>query len=50
MTLQQQAEKEGVTKQAVWARTKKGYLYHKNYQREYYHKKHPKARYNKINI
>jgi predicted DNA-binding protein YlxM (UPF0122 family) len=34
-TLQQIADREGVTRQAVWARTEKGKAYHKAYQKAY---------------
>ena len=41
MTLQEQANKEGVTRQAIWARGKKGKAYRKTdkykaYQKNYY--------------
>ena len=53
-TLQEQANKEGVTRQAIWLRTEKGKAYQKAYQktdkykayeRARYHKLHPEAKY-----
>jgi hypothetical protein len=36
LTLQQKADKEGVTRQAIWLKTPKGKAYRKAYQKAYY--------------
>ena len=35
MTLQQQADKEGVSRQAIWLKTEKGKAYQKAYRKAY---------------
>ncbi len=47
MTLQQQADKLGISRQAVWQKTGKGLKYTREYYIKRYHKLHPKARYYK---
>ena len=48
MTLQEQANKEGVSRQAIWVRTKKGRAYHKAYQKTDKYKAYLKAYYLRV--